>query len=149
MEDFILPSDHIKFEIELRNLGWLTEIHDGKKINHVVTSEGIDFFYSFYKILDSQRLFGVNSPNFPKNHTSNTRFMLEHGIITRYFDTDLNSEKITSTPYGFELFKSFSFWLDRKQQKREAQKKIIRDVTQKMLKEVVKFCKESGKMSKS
>ena len=92
--------DYQKFTLELVRLGWIVQIHTQNSDKYVLTSTGMEYlrFYKGLDCVDASKSFGGNAIK-----SEQFQWLVQNGILARHYDMDAESERISPTPYGFEI----------------------------------------------
>ena len=143
-----VPIDYNKMQKELDKRKYMGHIYTGKYETWQATKLGIKTYGKWCDLVGWKNLTD-------QKWTSTPEFMnlaIKRNWAEVVYDFDMKENVAKQTKFGYDLFKTFEYWIDEKAQKRVVRKKQINGImtrSQKLLKKIPKFMQQISTMMTS
>ena len=144
----MIPIDYNKMQKELDRRRYMGQVYTGKYETWQATELGIKTYGKWCDLVGWENLTEQKWKS--SDDFMNLAIRRKWGEVVYHFNTKTNVVK--QTKFGYDLFKTFEYWIDEKAQKRAVRKKQINGVTsgfQKILQGLPKFMQQISSMMAS
>ncbi len=144
----MIPIDYNKMQKELDRRRYMGQVYTGKYETWQATELGIKTYGKWCDLVGWENLTEQKWKS--SDDFMNLAIRRKWGEVVYDFNTKTNVVK--QTKFGYDLFKTFEYWIDEKAQKRAVRKKQINGVTsgfRKILQGLPKFMQQISSMMAS
>jgi len=140
-----IPIDYNKMQKELDRRKYMGQVYTGKYETWQATKLGIKTYGKWCDLVGWENLTD-------QKWTSTPEFMnlaIKRNWAEMIYDFDMKANVAKQTKFGYDLFKTFEYWIDEKAQKRVVRKKQINGIMtgfQKLLQGMPKFMQQISTM---
>ena len=143
-----IPIDYNKMQKELDKRHYMGQIYTGKYETWQATELGFKTYGKWCNLVGWKNLTGQNW----RSDKDFLNLAIRRRWAEMVYDFDMRENVAKQTKFGYDLFKTFEYWIDEKAQKNLARKKQVNSVMvgfQKILRGMPKFMQQVSEMMAS
>ena len=143
-----VPIDYNRMQKELDKRHYMGQIYTGKYETWQATELGFKTYGKWCNLVGWKNLTGQNW----RSDKDFLNLAIRRRWAEMVYDFDMRENVAKQTKFGYDLFKTFEYWIDEKAQKNLARKKQVNSVMvgfQKILRGMPKFMQQVSEMMAS
>ena len=143
-----VPIDYNKMQKELDKRHYMGQIYTGRYETWQATELGFKTYGKWCNLVGWKNLTGQNW----RSDKDFLNLAIRRRWAEMVYDFDMRENVAKQTKFGYDLFKTFEYWIDEKAQKNLARKKQVNSVMagfQKILRGMPKFMQQVSEMMAS